>query len=179
MDSGRLLRALDLAAGKHRDQRRKDEASSPYINHPIAVATALWEAGVRDESALLAAVLHDTVEDTATTREELAAAFGEDVASVVMEVTDDKTLPKARRKELQVEHGPHLTRAAKLVKLGDKLCNVRDVVNSPPADWSVDRRREYIEWASRVVATIRDAGPEASALAALFDAEAARGMAAL
>ncbi|HEY4058644.1 MAG TPA: HD domain-containing protein [Kofleriaceae bacterium] len=179
MDSGRLLRALDLAAAKHRDQRRKDEAKSPYINHPISVATALWAAGVRDESALMAAVLHDTIEDTTTTRDELAAAFGEEVASVVMEVTDDKTLPKARRKELQVEHGPHLSRAAKLVKLGDKLCNVRDVIDSPPPEWPVERRREYLQWATRVVAGIRDAGPEATVLAALFDAEVARGLAAL
>lgn len=173
------MRALELAAGKHRDQRRKDEAKSPYINHPIAVANALWAAGVRDESALVAAVLHDTIEDTATTREELAAAFGDEIASVVMEVTDDKTLPKARRKELQIEHGPHLTRAAKLVKLSDKLCNVRDIVDSPPVEWPVERRREYIEWAARVVATIRDAGPEGATLAALFDAQVARAKAAL
>ena len=175
MDCGRLLQALDLAAHKHRDQRRKDPARSPYINHPIAVAAKLWELGVHDETALLAAVLHDTIEDTDTTREELATLFGEDVASVVAEVTDDKSLPKARRKELQIEHAPHLSRAAKLVKMADKLCNVRDIVDAPPSDWPLERRQQYLVWAAEVVAGLRDAHPD---LAAAFDAQHARGVAA-
>lgn len=160
MESGSLLHALQLAALKHRDQRRKDREQSPYINHPIAVATALWDHGVRDETVLLAAILHDTIEDTATTREELAGIFGEAVASVVAEVTDDKSLPKERRKELQVEHGPHLSREAKLVKLADKLCNLRDIVNSPPVDWPLERRQQYFVWAERVVAGLRGVHPE-------------------
>ena len=175
MDSGRLLQALDLAAHKHRDQRRKDPAQSPYINHPIAVANLMWQLGVRDETALLAAVLHDTIEDTATTREEIAAAFGEDVAAVVAEVTDDKSLPKARRKELQIEHAPHKSHAAKLVKLADKTCNVRDIVDAPPTDWSIERRQQYLAWARQVVAGLRDAH---AGLAAAFDAQHARGVAA-
>jgi GTP diphosphokinase / guanosine-3',5'-bis(diphosphate) 3'-diphosphatase len=172
MDTGRLLRALDLAAAKHRDQRRKDAPKSPYINHPIAVAQLLWECGVHDETAILAGVLHDTIEDTATTRDELAALFGAEVADVVAEVTDDKSLPKERRKELQVEHGPHLSHAAKLVKLADKTCNVRDIIDSPP-DWPLERKQQYLVWAKRVVDGLRDASPE---LAARFDAQHARGV---
>ncbi len=172
MDTGQLLRALDLAATKHRDQRRKDQSKSPYINHPIAVARLLWECGVTDETALLAAVLHDTIEDTATTHAELAQLFGAAVADVVAEVTDDKALPKARRKELQVEHAPHMSRIAKLVKLADKTCNVRDVIDSPP-DWPLERRQQYIDWAKQVVDGLRDASDE---LAARFDEQHARGV---
>lgn len=173
MDPGRLLRALDLAATKHRDQRRKDQPKSPYINHPIAVASLLWECGVHDETAVLAGILHDTIEDTATTREELAALFGAQVADVVAEVTDDKSLPKDRRKELQVEHAPHLSRTAKLVKLADKTCNVRDLIESPPADWPLERKQQYLVWAKQVVDGLREASPE---LAARFDAQHARGL---
>jgi guanosine-3',5'-bis(diphosphate) 3'-pyrophosphohydrolase len=160
MDTGILLEALELASLKHRDQRRKDQEQSPYINHPIAVARTLWAAGVRDQTTVVAAILHDTIEDTATTREELAARFGDAVANVVAEVTDDKSLPKAQRKQLQVEHAPHLSAAAKLVKLADKTCNVRDMVDSPPVDWSDERRREYFLWADRVVAGLRGLNSE-------------------
>lgn len=173
MDTGRLLRALDLAAAKHRDQRRKDEPRSPYINHPIAVARMLWECGVTDESTVLAGVLHDTIEDTETTRDELAQLFGAEVADIVVEVTDDKSLPKARRKELQVEHAPHLSLAARRVKLADKTCNVRDIIDSPPADWPLERKQQYLAWAKQVVDGLRDASPE---LAARFDAQHARGI---
>jgi guanosine-3',5'-bis(diphosphate) 3'-pyrophosphohydrolase len=172
MDAKPLLQALELAALKHRDQRRKDQEKSPYINHPIAVASLLAQHGVTDETALLAAVLHDTIEDTRTTREELVAQFGEAVAACVMEVTDDKQLPKDRRKELQVEHAPHLSRSAKLVKLADKICNLRDIVDSPPADWPEKRRQEYVEWCKRVVDELRGVSP---ALERTFDEQYARG----
>jgi guanosine-3',5'-bis(diphosphate) 3'-pyrophosphohydrolase len=172
MDAGELLKALEFAAMKHRDQRRKDEAQSPYINHPLAAVTMLWNHGVRDRVPLLAAVLHDTVEDTGTTREELASAFGEDVAAVVMEVTDDKSLPKDRRKELQVEHAPHLSSHAKLVKLADKIVNLRDLTDSPPANWTPERRAQYFVWAHSVVAGLRGVS---TSLEQAFDAEHARG----
>lgn len=172
MDAGILLEALELAAHKHRDQRRKDQQKSPYINHPIAVARTLWAAGVRDERVLVAAVLHDTIEDTETTRAELAARFGEEIAAIVAEVTDDKSLPKAERKQLQVEHAPHLSTEAKLVKLADKTCNLRDMVDSPPHDWSEQRRREYFAWAERVVEGLRGVN---AALERAFDEQRARG----
>lgn len=172
IDPGTLLHALTFAAGRHRDQRRKDTAASPYINHPIAVAALLWHAGeVRDEAVLLAALLHDTIEDTGTTEAELVAAFGAEVAAIVVEVTDDKSLPKARRKELQIEHAPHLSSRAKLVKLADKVCNLRDILDSPPADWSPERRAEYVAWTKRVVDGLRGISP---ALEALFDEQQAR-----
>ncbi|HWM42565.1 MAG TPA: HD domain-containing protein [Burkholderiales bacterium] len=163
-----LLEALAFAAHKHRDQRRKDAEASPYINHPIALADVLVnEGGVSDVEVLCAALLHDTVEDTATTPEELASAFGSRVARIVAEVTDDNALPKAERKRLQVERAGGLSPEAKLVKLADKICNLRDVAERPPASWDLARRREYFDWAKRVVDGLRGAHPR---LEAAFDA---------
>jgi GTP diphosphokinase / guanosine-3',5'-bis(diphosphate) 3'-diphosphatase len=157
---GEILDALQFAAHKHRDQRRKDVEASPYINHPIALANVLWrEGGVHDPLVIRAALLHDTIEDTATTEEELRAAFGESVARVVMEVTDDRTLERAERKRLQVEHAPHLSREAKLVKLADKISNLRDVASSPPPQWTLQRQQEYFDWAKQVVDGLRGVHP--------------------
>jgi len=167
-DTHALIKAVAFAATKHRDQRRKDAEASPYINHPIALAHVLaFEGSVSDPHVLCAAVLHDTVEDTATTFEELAEVFGPKVANIVREVTDDKNLDKQVRKQLQIEHAPHISHEAKLVKLADKICNLRDILDSPPADWSADRKQAYFDWASSVVAGLRGAS---SALEAVFDA---------
>lgn len=157
-DTARLLQALHFSADKHRFQKRKDRGASPYINHPIEVATVLATVGgVADLITLVAAVLHDTIEDTATTPEELEQRFGRDVRLVVEELSDDKTLPKARRKQLQIDHARGSSHRAKLVKLGDKICNVRDVTHAPPDDWSLARRREYLDWTEQVVAGCRGA----------------------
>ena len=167
-----LIGALNFAADKHRNQRRKDKEASPYINHPIMLAKILAvEGGVEDGLVLSAAVLHDTIEDTETTYDELAEEFGREIADVVLEVTDDKALPKAERKQLQIEHAPHLSRAAKLVKLADKIANVRDVADHPPSEWPLARRREYFDWAKRVVDGVRGTHER---LEAAFDAAYAR-----
>ena len=151
-----IVDALAFASHAHRDQRRKGVEASPYISHPIALARILAvEGGVDDPVVIAGALLHDTVEDCYVTPAELAARFGADVARVVAEVTDDKTLPKARRKELQVEHASHISPQAKLVKLADKIANVRDVGQQPPSDWSKERRHEYAQWAKRVVDGLR------------------------
>ncbi|MBI1943586.1 MAG: bifunctional (p)ppGpp synthetase/guanosine-3',5'-bis(diphosphate) 3'-pyrophosphohydrolase [Betaproteobacteria bacterium] len=163
-----LLRALAFAAHKHRDQRRKDAEASPYINHPIALAEVLaGEGGVADVEVLAAALLHDTIEDTATTGEELRAQFGRRIAAMVEEVTDDKALAKAERKRLQIEHAAELSAGAKLVKLADKICNLRDVAERPPAKWDLERRREYFDWARQVIDRLRGTHP---GLEAAFDA---------
>jgi guanosine-3',5'-bis(diphosphate) 3'-pyrophosphohydrolase len=163
-----LLRALSFAAHKHRDQRRKDAEASPYINHPIALAEVLArEGGVADVEVLAAALLHDTIEDTATTFDELVENFGAAIAGMVAEVTDDGALPKAERKRLQIEHASSLSGGARLVKLADKICNLRDVAERPPAKWDMQRRREYFEWAKRVIDGLRGTHP---ALEAAFDA---------
>jgi GTP diphosphokinase / guanosine-3',5'-bis(diphosphate) 3'-diphosphatase len=167
-----LIRATAFAAHKHRNQRRKDVDASPYINHPIALASLLAnEAGITDVNTLVAALLHDTIEDTATTQAELEAEFGPAVAAVVAEVTDDKSLLKHERKRLQVEHAAHISKSAKLVKVADKICNLRDVANSPPLDWSLERKREYFDWARSVVDRMR--GTDAM-LEELFDAAYSR-----
>ena len=151
-----IFRALQFAADKHRDQRRKEAEGSPYINHLIEVAEILARVGgVTDVVTLQAAILHDTLEDTQTTPEELAAAFGPEVRNVVEEVTDDKRLLKTERKRLQIAHAPHLSTRAKLVKLADKISNVRSIIQMPPAEWPLERRREYLDWSTRVVAGCR------------------------
>lgn len=171
-DVGFLLRVTAFAAQKHRVQRRKDVEASAYINHPIALADLLAnEAGVTDRTVLAAALLHDTVEDTETTADELVAEFGPEIASAVMEVTDDKTLMKAERKRQQIVHAAHLSTSAKLVKLADKIDNLRDLSVSPPAGWSIERKREYFDWAKQVVDEMRGVHPR---LEALFDAEHSR-----
>jgi guanosine-3',5'-bis(diphosphate) 3'-pyrophosphohydrolase len=147
-----LLQAIDFAARKHKDQRRKDEGASPYINHPVAVALLLAEIGdVSDPEILAAAVLHDTLEDTETTAEELEAQFGQRVRRIVEEVTDNKALSKEVRKELQIDHARDLSPDAVLVKLGDKTANVTDITYSPPKTWPMKRKREYLDWAESVV----------------------------
>ena len=152
MNNQIILKAAHFAAQKHRDQRRKDEDSSPYINHPISVAKIISEIGnVEDPEVLAAALLHDTLEDTKTTPEELIDNFGERVCGLVQEVTDDKTLPKLERKQRQIDHAKEISEGAALIKLGDKISNVTDITNTPPTDWDSNRRLDYFEWAEKVI----------------------------
>ncbi|XP_061671727.1 guanosine-3',5'-bis(diphosphate) 3'-pyrophosphohydrolase MESH1 [Syngnathoides biaculeatus] len=147
-----LLETVNFAAEKHRNQRRKDVDKTPYINHPIGVARILsHEAGITDIVVLQAALLHDTLEDTDTKPEELETKFGHIVAGIVQEVTDNKSLPKEERKRLQVEHAPHCSHHAKLVKLADKLYNLRDLNRCTPVGWTADRVQQYFVWASDVI----------------------------
>lgn len=151
-----VLEAAQFAAHKHKDQRRKDSKGSPYINHPIALANILrGEGRVTDEVAIAAALLHDTIEDTETSYEELRGQFGREVADVVAEVTDTKWLEKKSRKRLQISKAARASEAAKLVKLADKISNLRDIIASAPAGWSVERKREYFDWAKAVIDQIR------------------------
>ena len=156
-----LLAALKFAADKHSRQRRKDLAATPYINHLIAVAEVLSRiGGITDLPTLQAAILHDTIEDTDTSPQELEDHFGQEVRLLVEEVTDDKSLPKQERKRLQVEHAPNLSTRAKLIKLGDKICNVSEITPTEPAEWPLQRKLEYFDWAEKVVAGCRGCNPE-------------------
>ncbi|MDR2366175.1 MAG: HD domain-containing protein [Zoogloeaceae bacterium] len=164
---GLIFRALAFAAQKHSGQRREDAEKTPYINHPLALADVLInEGGITDAETLCAALLHDTLEDTETTAEELRQHFGDNITRLVQEVSDDKSLHWRTRKRLQIEHAPHLSQKAQCIKLADKICNLRDLVVSPPPAWSPKRRREYLEWANTVISAIRAASP---ALAEQFD----------
>lgn len=155
-----FLRALHFAADMHRDQRRKDPHASPYINHPICVAQILSDiGGVDDLDVLSAAVLHDTVEDTEATMHDIELAFGMRIARIVEEVTDDKLLEKAERKQAQVDHAPHISREGALVKVADKIANVRDVGANPPKKWAPERRQQYLDWAERVVQRCKPDNP--------------------
>lgn len=155
-----LSRAWQLATERHVDQRRKGAKAEPYVNHLAEVAALVAEATQGEDAHLVAAaVLHDTIEDTGLTHAELLEQFGKDVADLVAEVTDDKSLPKAERKRLQVEHAPHKSPRAKILKLADKTSNLRALAKSPPADWSDERKRDYLAWAQKVVAGLRGANP--------------------
>jgi (p)ppGpp synthase/HD superfamily hydrolase len=172
-DVPRLLEALLFASRKHRDQRRKNPEASPYINHPIEVAEVLARVGgINELLTLQAAILHDTIEDTDTTPEEIESTFGAAVRSLVEEMTDDKTLSKQRRKDLQIEHAPHLSERAKNIKLSDKICNVRDMAQGPPPDWPPERRMEYFSWCRRVVEGCRGVNEQ---LAREFDSTVSEG----
>lgn len=162
-----LLSALAFAAHKHKDQRRKDVDASPYINHPISLADILCnEAHITDIDTICGALLHDTVEDTETTAEELEQVFGRAIRDIVMEVTDDTRLSKLERKQAQIDHAAHISDKAKLVKLADKISNLRDVIDNAPADWTLQRRQEYFDWARDVIDRVRGVHP---GLEALFD----------
>ena len=153
-----FLKALNFSADKHRHQRRKDTAASPYINHPIEVASILWTIGkVYNETIIIAAILHDTIEDTNTTAEEIRTLFGDAVAKLVLEVSDDKKLPKQERKQNQIIHSPHLSLGAKQLKLADKISNVHDIAYAPPNDWPRQRRIDYLQWAEAVINGLRGA----------------------
>jgi guanosine-3',5'-bis(diphosphate) 3'-pyrophosphohydrolase len=166
-DTGVLIKAIAFAAEKHRRQRRRDAEASPYINHPIALANLLAnEGGIADLSVLCAAILHDTVEDTETTEAELEQLFGGKVKSIVMEVTDDPSLKKTEQKQRQIDRAPHMSPEAKLVKLADKICNLKDVLDAPPTSWSTERKQIYVDQGIKVVAGLRGIHP---GLESIFD----------
>lgn len=164
-----FLKALSFAAEKHSKQRRKDVDASPYINHPIALANILLNEGdVSDINVLCAAILHDTIEDTETTAEELQQLFGDKITSIVLEVTDDKSIKvKKKRKDLQIARAPNISYEAKLVKLADKISNLRDIKFNPPVKWSEKTKLEYFEWAKKVIDGVRGTNQK---LEDIFDA---------
>lgn len=156
IEVNRILEAAIFAAQKHQGHVRKDKQGSPYITHPLQVAQTLWEiGGVLESKILVAAILHDTIEDTDTTPNEIHRAFGGEILNIVLEVTDDKSLDRLERKRLQIVHAPGLSHPARLIKLGDKLVNCSDILQNPPRYWPLVRRQEYIQWCTDVIAQIR------------------------
>ncbi|KAL1922015.1 uncharacterized protein VTP21DRAFT_10657 [Calcarisporiella thermophila] len=148
-DHSKLLLCCEFASRKHALQKRKDGVT-PYIVHPLGVAKLLVESGVHDLATLQAAVLHDLIEDTDTTLEELNQCFGKEVSDLVVECSDDKSLPKQVRKRLQIEHAPQVSFKAKNIKLADKLYNLRDLTQCVPKGWTPERVQEYFVWAKQV-----------------------------
>lgn len=147
-----VLAAAWFAAQKHVNQKRKGAAAEPYLNHLIEVAQLVSSAlSEPDTDLVIAALLHDTIEDTGVTKEELVQRFGPDVADLVAEVTDDKSLEKQERKRLQIENAPKKSVRAQAIKLADKISNLRGILSSPPADWSLQRKKEYFAWAKQIV----------------------------
>lgn len=142
--------AADFATEKHQGQFRKNSKKQPYVDHPMQVMAILDKYGVEDPEILSAAILHDVVEDTDTTIEEIERFFGKRIASIVAEVTDDKSLPKVERKKLQLSSMSEKSLAARMIKIADKYDNTRDLLTDPPKDWSDDRIRGYIKWSEEV-----------------------------
>ncbi|MGD9671337.1 MAG: HD domain-containing protein [Hyphomicrobiaceae bacterium] len=151
MISASILKAADQAARWHEDQRRKGSKGEPYINHLLEVAALVAEAEPDNTDAIVAALLHDAMEDQPVTREQISGHFGKNVAAIVEECTDDKSLAKELRKQLQIETAAQKSRDAKLVKIADKTSNLRSIASSPPAHWPAERRRAYIDWSVAVV----------------------------
>jgi len=159
-ETHQLLKAMAFAADKHRFQTRKDKAGTPYINHPISVALTLMEIGNENDTDLLvAAVLHDTIEDTDTNPEEIQKNFGTNVLNIVLEVSDDKNLSKEERKRQQVLQASKKSSAARKLKLADKICNVTDIIHHPPGNWTIERKLNYLLWAEQVLAGLKGVNP--------------------
>jgi (p)ppGpp synthase/HD superfamily hydrolase len=155
-----VLDAAHFAAEKHAKQKRKGDAAEPYVNHLIEVAHLVASVLAQpDTNLIIAALLHDVIEDAGVTKQELIARFNSDVADLVAEVTDDKSLPKPERKRLQVENAPKKSPRAQVIKLADKTSNLRSLLSSPPADWSLERKQEYFAWAQRVVNGLTSPNP--------------------
>ena len=147
-----LLNAIEFASIKHKDQRRKDATQTPYINHCIRVASIVETIGsINDQELLIAAVLHDTIEDTDTTEFDISSLFGERVLDLVKEMSDDKSLDKQKRKELQIEHAPYVSEDVTPLKLADKIANCEDLLVSAPQGWTEERILTYFQWAEAVV----------------------------
>lgn len=159
-DLNAILTAAHFAAEKHAGQRRKGQAGEPYVNHLLEVAQLVSSALTEpDTNLIIAALLHDTIEDTGVTKEELAERFSRDVADLVLEVTDDKSLPKPERKRLQIENAPKKSVRAQYIKLADKISNMRSILSSPPAHWDLERKRQYFEWARNVIGRLSSPSP--------------------
>ena len=174
-DLVKLAHAADYAARQHIAQRRKGERAEPYVNHLTEVAALLAEATDGEDVVLLmGGLLHDTLEDTDATYEDLAQRFGPEVAALVAEVTDDKSLPREERKRLQIAKTPGKSRRAKLLKLADKTSNLRGLVHSPPIGWTQVRLRDYVVWAEEVVRSCRGLNPKLEAAFDAAHAEASR-----
>jgi guanosine-3',5'-bis(diphosphate) 3'-pyrophosphohydrolase len=172
-----VLKALDFAARRHADQRRKGGEQAPYINHHIRVAYYLATVGgIEDSRLIAAALLHDTVEDTPVSLDDIRTEFGDDVAAIVAEVTDDKSLSKETRKQLQIEHAPEVSWAAAQLKIADKLSNVADIAKAPPEGWNVERRREYLRWTEQVIDRLPERHPKLEAAYRRTLAEAKAGL---
>lgn len=154
-DLARLMRAMHYSTEKHQFQKRKNPLQTPYIGHPVRVANRLVDAGIKDQNVIVAALLHDTVEDTDATLKEIENIFGPEVAKIVDEVSDDKSLPKHVRKQLQIEHAPHVSYEAKLVKLADKLDNLHELLTLTPEGWTTERVGQYFNWSEKVINGLR------------------------
>ncbi|EFO18322.1 hypothetical protein LOAG_10172 [Loa loa] len=161
-----IIEAVDLAARRHRQQRRKDAAQTPYVNHPIGVAYILTSEGqITDTTTIIAAILHDIVEHTKTTDEEIRKMFGDEIADIVKECTMVRSMKREARMKSELEKASKLSHKAKLVQLADKLNNIRDIERGTPLGWTKQHVTEYIIFAKDLLSKIRGIhGPLESAL---------------
>ncbi|NOQ24273.1 MAG: HD domain-containing protein [Bacteroidales bacterium] len=153
-----IIDAVSFAAERHKNQARKGLGKIPYINHPIQVAKLLSDFGEENDELIISALLHDVIEDTTKDEKEIKELsniilnkFGEIVLLIVLEVSDNKSLPVEERKRLQIVHTPTLSDSAKKLKIADKICNILDIKNDPPVNWTVERKLKYLDWSKQVV----------------------------
>ena len=159
-DTVLITRALHFAAERHSNHRRKGQAQEPYVNHLAEVSELVADATEgKDVNLIAAALLHDTIEDTETSSDELVATFNNDIAQLLADVTDDKSLPKQDRKYLQVVNSRAQNMRVKLLKLADKTSNLRSLANSPPENWNTEQKQAYIDWAIKVAAGLKGVNP--------------------
>ena len=159
--------AAELAARRHNGQTRKGRGEEPYINHLAEVANMLSAVTNGEDAELVAAGwLHDTIEDSETTHDELAQRFGLRVAGLVQECTDDMSLPKHERRRRQVADAPKKSDSAKLIKIADKISNIRARIFADPSAAQRAELADYLAWAEQVVANLRGGNAR---LDALFD----------
>jgi (p)ppGpp synthase/HD superfamily hydrolase len=158
-----ILSAARYAAEKHAGQKRKGAAGEPYVNHVIEVAHLVSTVASGDVNVVIAGLLHDVIEDTDVTAADMSKRFGQDVTTLVMEMTDDKSLPKEERKRLQIEHAPKMSARAQIIKLADKISNLQSILSSPPANWDYERKKKYFEWGKQVVDALSSPNPSLKA----------------
>lgn len=154
-----FIDALKFASEKHIHQRKKGCDSLPYINHPIQVAHLLIHAGETDDELLIAAILHDILEDTETTEQELLSIFGSRVTNMVVELTDDISISYDDRKRMQIKKAPNLSADAKKIKIADKIANIQDLLRYE-FTWSHRRKQQYLDWSRKVILACRGISPQ-------------------
>lgn len=145
-ETRRVFAALSFAAQRHRDAPRP--GADPCLAHPIAVADAIVSiGGVTDAVVLCAALLHDVVNNTETPPQLLMDRFGREIADVVLDISDDRSLPEVQRRRVQVAYAPNLSGRARLVRLADMLCRLRRLAAVPRAE-----RAAEVAWVAQMVA---------------------------
>jgi (p)ppGpp synthase/HD superfamily hydrolase len=153
----KLFEALEYASKLHKDQRRKGNGGSPYVNHLIEVASLLSRvAEVTDHEVIIAAILHDVLEDTEAREGDIFDRFGGTVLAYVKHVTDDKLLSLEKRRIAQLKSIENSSSQIQLIKLADHCSNIASL----PPSWDRARLESYISWSHSIAVHCYSASEE-------------------